>query len=439
MKPEALRAILRSAIRDLSDCKWFFSNNPQKDFSRTRKLPFDQMIKAILCMRDGSIANEMMDFFGIHEDLATTSAFIQQRAKIIPEAFESLFELFTENAAEDKTFRGFRLLAVDGTDFLTASDPSDPDSFFPGTEDQKSYNLLHLNAMYDLVQHIYIDAILQKRRKADECGALVSMVDRSRLRDVLLLADRGYEAFNVLAHIQEKGWKFLIRIKDGVGGIAAGLDLPNSPEFDVPITLNLTVKQTNEVKQLLKDRNRYRYITSSARFDYLPRRSRKHDPTVFFPLSFRIVRFPITDSSYETIITNLDLHNFPPSELKHLYAMRWGIETSFRELKYTVGLQHFHAKKVEFVHQEIFARLTMYNFYELITQSVVIQQNGRKHAYKVNFSAAVHICRQFFLDDLPPPLVEALLAKHISPIRPGRSRPRKLKPKQALSFLYRVA
>ena len=439
MKSKALRDKLCSAIRDLSDCKWFFSNDPRKDFSRTRKLPFDQMIKAILCMRDGSLANEMMDFFGIHENLATASAFVQQRAKIVPEAFESLFELFTENAAEDKTFRGFRLLAVDGTDFLTAADPNDPDSFFPGTEDQKPYNLLHLNAMYDLVQHIYIDAILQKRRKTDECGALAGMIDRSRLRNVLLLADRGYESFNVLAHIQEKGWKFLIRIKDGAGGIAAGLDLPDSPEFDVPITLKLTRKQTNEVKQLLKDRNRYRYIASSSRFDYLPRHSSKYDPTVFFPLSFRIVRFPITDSSYETVITNLDSDCFPASELKQLYAMRWGIETSFRELKYTVGLQRFHAKKVEFVHQEIFARLTMYNFYELITQSVVIQQNSKKHPYKVNFSAAVHICRQFFLDELPPPLVEALLAKHISPIRPGRSRPRKLKPKQALSFLYRVA
>ena len=439
MKPETLRAKLCSAIRDLSDCKWFFSNNPQKDFSRTRKLPFDQMIKAILCMRGGSITNEMMDFFGIHENLATTSAFVQQRAKILPEAFESLFDLFTENAAEDKTYQGFRLLAVDGTDFLTASDPSDPDSFFPGTDDQKPYNLLHLNAMYDLVQHIYIDAILQKRRKTDECGALVSMVDRSRLHNVLLLADRGYESFNVLAHIQEKGWKFLLRIKDGTCGIAAGLDLPDSPEFDVSILLNLTGRQTNEVKRLMKDRNRYRYIASSSRFDYLPSRSRKHDPTVFFPLSFRIVRFPITDSSFETVITNLDPDNFPASALKQIYAMRWGIETSFRELKYTVGLQHFHAKKVEFVHQEIFARLTMYNFYELITMSVVIQQNGRKHPYKVNFSAAVHICRQFFLDDLPPPLVEALLAKQISPIRPGRSRPRKLKPTQALSFTYRVA
>ena len=33
--------------------------------------------------------------------------------------------------------------------------------------------------------------------------------------------------------------------------------------------------------------------------------------------------------------------------------MRWGIETSFRNLKHTLGLLHLHAKKVEFVLQEI--------------------------------------------------------------------------------------
>lgn len=439
MKPQKAKAFLQSAIQDLADCKWFFSRNPETDFSRKRKLSFEQMVQAILCMRGGSLANEMMDLFGIQEELATTSAFVQRRSKIFPEAFESLFDLFTQKADEDKRYEGMRLLAADGSDFLLAANPDDPDSFFPGTEDQKSYNLLHLNAMYDLVQHIYVDAILQKRRKADECGALVSMIDRSQLKQVLLLADRGYESFNVLAHIQEKGWKFLIRIKDGIGGIACGLDLPNSTEFDVPISLNLTVKQTNEMKALLKDENHYKYVGNAARFDYLPRHSKKYDPVVFYNLAFRVVRFPISDTTFETVLTNLDAVAFPPAKLKELYAMRWGIETSFRELKHTIGLQHFHAKKVEFVHQEIFARLTMYNFYELITLSVVIQQSSRKHAYKVNFSAAVHIGRQFFLGDIPPPLVEALLAKHISPIRPGRSKPRKLKPKQALSFLYRVA
>lgn len=29
-------------------------------------------------------------------------------------------------------------------------------------------------------------------------------------------------------------------------------------------------------------------------------------------------------------------------EIKKLYAMRWGIETSFRELKYAIGLACFH-------------------------------------------------------------------------------------------------
>ena len=40
---------------------------------------------------------------GFHEDLATTSAFVQQRAKIQPEAFENLFDLFVKNTSERST------------------------------------------------------------------------------------------------------------------------------------------------------------------------------------------------------------------------------------------------------------------------------------------------------------------------------------------------
>ena len=115
------------------------------------------------------------------------------------------------------------------------------------------------------------------------------------------------------------------------------------------------------------------------------------------------------------------------------------IETSFRNLKHTLGLLHLHAKKVEFVLQEIFAKLTMYNFCELITQSVVIQQAQKTHTYKVNFSDAVHICRQFFLGDVPPPILEAMLMRYISPIRLGRKDTRKLTQKSSASFTYRVA
>ena len=119
--------------------------------------------------------------------------------------------------------------------------------------------------------------------------------------------------------------------------------------------------------------------------------------------------------------------------------MRCVIDTSFRLLKYTVGLLHFHAKKVEYIYQEVFARLIMYNFTELITSPVISHKADCKYAYKANFTVAVHVCRQFFLGNVSPPDVEAVIRRHVSPIRPGRSRPRKMTVKHTVSFLYRVA
>lgn len=439
MKPDAVKQALYDAIQVITEHKSLYSVRPGRDNTRNRKFPFEKMLSSILAFRGGTLNREIMDFFGLDPTVGTSSAFIQQRAKILPEAFESLFQYFINKIDENKSYCGFRLLAVDGSDLQIAANPDDPDSYYPGVNGQKSYNLLHINTMYDLLQHTYSDAIIQKSRNADESGALTDMVDRSCIEQALLLADRNYESYNNLAHIQEKGWYFLIRIRDSSTGIASGLTLPDEDEYDISFHLDLTRKQTNSVKELLKDRNRYRFLSSSSRFDYLPQKSRRHDSTVFYGLSFRIVRFPLSDTTCETIITNLNKDAFPLSEIKRLYAMRWGIETSFRDLKHTLGLLHLHAKKVEFVLQEIFAKLTMYNFCELITQSVVIQQKQKKYAYKVNFSDAVHVCFEFFRKNVPPPIVEAMLMKYFSPIRPGRKDTRKQTQKPAVSFTYRVA
>jgi len=348
--------------------------------------------------------------------------------------------LFVQKTDKDKLFKGYRLLAADGSDIQIPTNPNHPDSYFPGANGQKPYNLLHLDAIYDLLQRTYLDATVCGRKKADERGVLCKMVDRSSVSKAIVIADRGYESYNLLAHIQEKGWKYLIRIKDiDSSGIASSLKLPATPEFDTSFQLHLTKRQTKAAKELLHDTNRYKFLYANCPFDFLPSSSRKHDPLTFYYLPFRIVRFKISDSCYETVITNLDTEVFPQDELKRLYGMRWGIETSFRELKYTVGLLHFHAKKVENITQEIFARLIMYNFSELITSHVVIHKPNRKHPYKANFSVAVQVCRQFLLGNISPPDVEAAISKNVSVSRTGRSNPRHMVVKHAVSFLYRVA
>ena len=431
---------LKLAIMQLCSTSWMFVKDPNRNFTRERKLPLHKIISILLCMEGGSLTGELLRYFGCSQHTASGSAFIQQRQKINEFAFPSLFDIFVKMTDKDRLYKGYRLLAADGSDIQIPTNAEYKDSYFPSINGQSPYSLLHLDAVYDLLQHTYIDAAVCGRRKWNEKGVLCDMVDRSNVTKALIIADRDYESYNLMAHIQEKGWKYLIRIKDiHSTGIAAGLNLPDDDEFDLFCPMQLTRHRNANTQPLLSKRNHYKWIPPSALKDYLPIHPRKHDPAVFYSLPFRVVRFRLSNSSYETVITNLDADAFPPVELKHLYSRRWGIETSFRELKYTVGLLHFHAKKVENITQEIFARLIMYNFAELITSHVVIQKPNRKYPYKANFSVAVHVCRQFLLGNISPPDVEALICKHVSTIRPDRSRPRNMTAKHAVSFIYRVA
>ena len=424
---------LEKIIREIQQSPKFFVKNPNTDFTRRSKLELDQMINLILSMGGKSLNNELLEYFHYDENIPTASAFVQQRGKILPSTFEFIFHEFTDGFQNLKTFQGFRLLAVDGSSLNIACNPEDADTFFPGSQNSKGFNQLHLNAMFDICNKIHVDAIVNPGRKAGEPGALAEMVDRSTMEgDVMLLADRGFESYNVFAHLEEKGWGYAVRAKDvGSNGILGSLKLPPEDEFDTTLRLTMTRKKTNAVKE---NPDVYRILKKDTPFDFL-------EGNDFYTISFRVVRFRLSDDSYECIITSLDPFRFPPKKIKELYFMRWGIETSFRELKYTIGLSCFHAKKTDSITQEIFARLTMYNFCELITADVVVTRKNTKHVYQVNFTAAIWICRNFFRyqGDGNPPAVETLISRYILPVRPGRKDPRKVKSKSAVCFNYRVA
>lgn len=438
LTPKNIKRTLKKSINDLSMQPELYAKNVGKDFSRNRKLPFKQVVYTMLSMAGKSLPNELMEHFGLNSSLPTVSAFVQQRNKINCNAFETLFNNFNSLCNEQKLFKGYRLLAVDGSDLHTPTNKNEQDSYYAGTNGQKPYNLLHLNAMYDLMSNIYVDALIQGSLSTNEYKAFCSMVDRDNsICPTIYIADRGYESYNNLAHVQEKGQYFLIRIKDSMkNGIASAINLPTNGEFDISIDLNLTRKQTNSAKA---DKS-LKYLPHNVNFDYLPSHCKYGAPLKPYTIHCRFVRVKITDNTYELLLTNLKPEDFSSSDLKQLYSMRWGIETSFRSLKYTLGLLFFHSKKTEYIIQEIFAKLIMYNFAELIISHIVIKQKKRKLNYKVNFSSSIHVCRNFLLKNISPLVVEALISSLVLPIRLGGSSIRELsRSKKAISFLYRVS
>ena len=84
---ENVKNALTSIINGMEKTFMLYAKNPGKDFTRTRKLPFATMIKQIICMGGNTLTKELMDAYGYDPDCATSSAFVQQRDKILPQAF----------------------------------------------------------------------------------------------------------------------------------------------------------------------------------------------------------------------------------------------------------------------------------------------------------------------------------------------------------------
>ena len=156
MKAKQVRDILLKEIRAVCNSIDQFCITPGKDFVRNRKIPIEKLMLAIIGMGSGNITNELLDCYDVSPDTPTASAFVQQRSKLQPEALETIFKGFS-NKLMIESGNQMSILAVDGSDVQIATNPKDTESYFPGVNGQHPYNLLHLNALYDLHQNIYLD------------------------------------------------------------------------------------------------------------------------------------------------------------------------------------------------------------------------------------------------------------------------------------------
>lgn len=428
-----LKNVLNHNINRISKVSSLFCENSESDFTRHRKLDFETTIKSVICMESGALKDELLKLNDYSIETPTASAFIQARDKIKVEAFQTLFNNFNLKTHSDKLFKGYRLIAIDGSALPIDNSIYDKETtvLMHGSIN-KPYSAYHLNASYDLMECTYDDLIIQGQAKMDENGAFCDLVDRYQGKQAIFIADRGYESYNGFEHVVNSGNKYLVRVKDINSKTSMTNSLGPFPdgEFDVDVSRILTLKQTLKVKE---HKELYKFIPTNMRFDYVS----KENP--WYEFKCRIVRFKITEDTYECIITNLDREEFSIEDIKNLYNKRWGIETSFRELKYALGLNALHSKKRKLIQQEIYARMILYNFCQRIVQKVNLpKKEQKKYKYQVNFTRAFHIIRKFLTQKggkIPP--IDDLIAKEILPIRPGRTDTRNVKPKSVVCFNYR--
>ena len=167
---------------------------------RKSKLSIRDTIQILIGAEGGSLAKEL------HRagcDVSA-SALSQRRAQIPAKAFRDIFMGFNGECVDSEAFHGFRLLAVDGTAVSIPRNPKS-DSFVVHSGASKGYNQLHMTPLYDILNKVYLEAVIQPEPHKDEIDALIELVRRNKFKEkTLIIGDRGFESYNLLAHLTEK-------------------------------------------------------------------------------------------------------------------------------------------------------------------------------------------------------------------------------------------
>ena len=407
--PEQVRSTIDSILSDMSDHLWLFTSNPGHDFMRQHlgKLSFRDTMRLILSMGKETLSDELVRYFDMDVDcIPSPSAFVQRRRQILPSAFQYLFNEFSTSFPQTThRFKDHCILACDGTHVVyTTNSEIIEDYNKPRMEDHKGYNHMHLNALVDVISKAFLDVVIQPGQHPDERSALHDMLDHFCPEDpgrYIITADRGYESYDLIFHCELKNLHYVFRMKapSSSRSILSTFigELPDDQdEFDVTVKRFFTDKKNKVMKEQPEV---YQYMN--------PNKNAPHLKTLIASthlvyVSFRVVKLKMPDGSFEYIITNLP-QSFDLEDIRECYHWRWGCEICFRYLKHAAGLLYFHSKKPEFLKQEIYATLVMYNFGVFLANEAADEYRkkpgnpGNKYEYTIDFSTAIRCARKYFL------------------------------------------
>lgn len=229
--PEIIREQLDNAIAAALKDGHFAASSTRKG-----KVTWEDIIKTLIFMQGGSLQKELYEAgFDI-----SASAFVQRRSQIDSLVFADILSELYAQGSDPKTYCGYQVLAIDGTTVNMARNPKSP-CFMCNASAPQGYNQFHANPLYDVLNKTYLSCVLQPQPAQNEQAALLFFLAWHNFeRKTLIVADRGYASYNILATFQKTpNIDFWVRIKQRCHSATvetAEVRLPNkSKDGDIPL------------------------------------------------------------------------------------------------------------------------------------------------------------------------------------------------------------
>jgi len=379
------------------------SRKNETDFTRNRKMPFEDLMLFMIFSFKSSTASALRRFF---DNLQKPTHMTQQslseaRTKVTVEAFRILFDLTVETMTEhyNNKWHGYRIYAIDGSKINLPADKKLSEHY--GTIGRGHTSpAAQGSVLYDVLNDIVADAVIgpvstDERTMAKthiEACKHIAAGDRK-----LLIFDRGYASFDIIETLENAGLHYLMRVRT---------------KFNLDIDAQTAADGFVSLKQGEKN------------------------------IRVRVIKFKLASGEEEVLITNITDKRLGVKAFKKLYFMRWPVETKYDMVKNKLQFENFNTRTVEGIQQDFYAVMYLTNFAASAATdanddiAAARSSKNNKYEYKANMNELIGILKDRFVfalsqdsEGVQAAMIDDILnevMRYVIPVRPGRFIPRKL-------------
>lgn len=346
-----------------------------KAFTRKRKLSFKKVFLYLLNTSKKSMPIDIADFREDFPELefpdVTKQAVSKARKGISHEAFAELFRITVSEyyrlKKKRKLWNGYQLFAIDGSD-LQLPQTSENEETFGATYNQSSHSfaMASTSILYDLMNDIVVDAQLTSFHYGERKMALLHLEELKTIgmpQNSVFICDRGYPSYELYRSMEEAGAYFVFRLSGN-----------------------------NKV---------YSALAEEGICDYIPRDM--EGKTV----KIRTIKVLLDTGTVETLVTNLLETQLTDEQFKQMYALRWGIEGKYLELKERLEIEEFSGSRSSSIKQDFFISMFKSNLTAILKADADHAIEEAETQKKTNYNYQAN--RSFLINRVHKHLVRLLM------------------------------
>ncbi len=350
----------------------------QRSFTRNRKMNFKDYIWYLIFQKGRTSSMELDEYLknknNTYKISISKQAFSKQRLNLKPEIFIDLYkdyleDFYTNSKKEVKTYKGYYVLAIDGSMFEIPNTKELREIFKTqkNSSGHRESARARVSGIYDIENEFMVDAIIADcdqgekklaKRNIEETGKIID------LKKCIIIFDRGYPGLDLIWFLEKLGIKYIFRLQSTNMYEKEKKSMTTSDEWvNLSCVDRLRKIEDGSVKKELREK--------------------KNIPV-------RFTKVVLDTGEIEYLLSNISETIIPEKEMKNTYFKRWQIEIGYDILKNKLHIENFTGKTKVTIEQDFYAQIYLFNLLQDIKHEAnkKIQKKQKdknlKYEYKPN-------------------------------------------------------